>query len=369
VAEAGLTSRHHEDDVAGGVIPVAGSLHPGAIGSVGFHRDRQVFQGSGDDGFGVLRIGLGDGEGTDGQAAVAHHVPVVFGLDAPTWIRAQSVFDQASLDDGAGFLVHGRVEPVVADADGVAHLGGVEVVLFGVPVREGADGEEIGDAGIGVFAIPGPTPGETEGDATIEAIAAGGEQAQAVGDDVFQRLLLELAISNFEGVLDITLQDCVGLGELLQAGQICIFHEEPRVALVESGEDIRGYGVAEGRERGFCIFRSTCGEGKNRDEAGEEEFHRRAPVHFFCFCASRGLGTLSSAAGTAITLSRHSRNQFTTKITKTKKEWVVFGKLNPLTIATSFVAIELVGDYSVGWLVASLPPRAGRQRRLCHHRE
>ena len=76
VAESRFEGLEKIDQVTGAVVPVHATFVPASVRGVGFHGPPYGRQGPRQHLLGQLRIFVGDGEGPDAEAAVAHLVPV-----------------------------------------------------------------------------------------------------------------------------------------------------------------------------------------------------------------------------------------------------------------------------------------------------
>ena len=150
-----------------------------------------------------------------------------------------------------------RVEPVVADGEGVGHLGGVEEVR-GVPVGEGGRGEHLGQRAVEIAAVAVEAVEERQRVDAVEAAAAFIEQARPdqlvldgrLGEDA-RRLLLELRV-HLAG-------EGVGLEQAADAFEVRGGGDEARMRLAQRGERLLRL---RGKARG--------GGQKDDEEAGHE---------------------------------------------------------------------------------------------------
>jgi hypothetical protein len=291
-AEGGLEEGEGDDVVGGAVIPVAGALGVGAVGGVGGHGEREGFHGAGDDEAGEGGLVVGEREGGAEEAAVADLVPIVVGGDpaGDAFIggaggvvgvggEGEAVFEQGAFEGGAlvGFEV--GVEPVVADGDGEAHLGDVEIVGR-IPVGKGGDGEQL-FAGAAEEAF---VAGEAEGERAREDAAEGGagfvEETRA-DEGVLDGSGAQFGLGDRDEARVELGAERIGLGGGDGGGELGVGEEEARVAGAELREGIGGgaeggKGEEDGEKEGEGDGETEKGEGahgvavEGRTDAGDE---------------------------------------------------------------------------------------------------
>ena len=240
--------------IAGGVVPVPRPFAPGPVGGVARQRPGQRGDGGGDDRAGVLRVGLGDRQGADGEAAVADLVPVERRTHPPASLAVdlqpglEPVADQPGPDGRPRWLVQPAVQPVVADPHRVGHLGGVEEVRR-VPVLERADRQQVVPGGRGVLVVTRQPPRQGEGVGPAQTVPADVQQARAFLE-VLERGLANGLVGGGDDVLAVPVEDGVGRAQGLEVGETLLGEHQAGVVLAEGVQDGLGLGRRRAEARG-----------------------------------------------------------------------------------------------------------------------
>ena len=255
-AEGGLEAGEVEDVVAGGVTPIDGAFLEPAIGGEELHDAGHRRAGQADDGGGAGGFVFGNGEGAEGEAAVTDLAPVVAEFFQPAAgghigkPGIEAFFDNGLADGGAVGRGEEVIEPVVADAEGGGHFGGVEEVL-GIPVGKGGGGEHFiaGAGGVPAVAVQAVESGEEE-DAAFDFPAGEEKGVFFAADFVVQGGLFE---DDFGGGLHFLIERSgqgVGFDGFPDGGQFVIEDEQARVEGAEGFENIAGSNVLGGQANG-----------------------------------------------------------------------------------------------------------------------
>ena len=147
IAEDPLECAEQHDVEAGAVVPVAVALGIRAVGGIVGHREDDARDGAIDQRARLLRLALVHRHRAEGDARVAHLVPVVRQAQPPVdgriHRRCEPFGDDGVPDRDARTVGQPVVQPVVADGHAHGHLGDVEEVRR-IPVAERRNREHLG---------------------------------------------------------------------------------------------------------------------------------------------------------------------------------------------------------------------------------
>lgn len=244
-------------DIPGGIVPVSGALTPCTVGGVRGERYGQGCHGFRHNETGVIRVGFRDGERSDEQTAVAHHVPVEFaerppcgaflaGVGGDTRLHAE--FDQPATDFLPRIRAQNGIQPIIPDSHRMRHLGCVEEVR-GIPVRKRADSQEVFLRRAGVFLLAGEPPCHAEHIGSFEAFAADTQKTRP-DKHMFQRFPCETRVRLPDYLADVFPEKRIAYGLLFETFHPVFFQEKPGMVRFERGKDRfrgrRGYSLPIG---------------------------------------------------------------------------------------------------------------------------